>query len=166
MGHGQIPGPESVLTISSDELVAQAPVPYIIDFTPTALVAVGALQTETHVHSYRNFVCTHIGVTGPTVGVPSHPSRFRVQVRDLNAGRNFQPHRWDATAVIGGNLGQSDSSAFELPVPWVFISKTTIEVTFENISTHPAIPSMVLIGYLDVDPRFRELLAEIMLART
>lgn len=164
MGAGNsniMPGMNEIVPIADERWVAMAQVPYIIDFTPPAAIAAGGVGLVTFVQAYRNFVVTHIGGTGPPVGIPGGPSRWKIAIRDITGSRNFQPHRWDLTAVIGGNSGVSDSPAFELPVPWLFVEKTSIEVTFENISVHPATPSLVMIGYLDVEAQFRALMQDL-----
>lgn len=156
-----MPGMAEIVPISDERWVSMAQVPQLIDFTPPAAIVAGGVGIVTVVQGYRNFVCTHIGGTGPPVGIPAGPSRWKIAVRDIGGSRNWQPHRWDLTAVIGGNSGVSDSAPFELPVPWLFAEKTSIEVTFENISVHPAIPTVVLIGYLDVEGQFRALMQDL-----
>lgn len=134
-----LPGMAEIVPIADERTVQMAQVPWIVDFTPLAAIAAAAVGIVTYVQGYRNFVCTHIGSTGPSVGIPGGPLCWKIAVRDIAASRNFQPHRWDATAVIGGNSGTSDTGPFELPVPWMFLEKTSIEVTFENLSAFAAI---------------------------
>ncbi len=35
-----------------------------------------------------------------------------------------------------------------MPVPWVFLEKTTVRVTFEDLTALGGIPHLLLIGYL------------------
>jgi hypothetical protein len=71
-----------------------------------------------------------------------------VQIRDVGGSRDFQPAAFNITALIGGNTGVSDSAAVDLPAPWVFLEKTTIRVTFQELTGFANTPSLLLVGYL------------------
>lgn len=123
--------------------------PYFVEFEPAAAVGGGATATVDFTQPWRDFVCTAIGFTSGTVGFPAGPGRWKVSVEDIGAQKTWQPHAFDITALVGGNFGTSDSSYVDLPVPWLFLEKTTIRVQFQN--RDPAIaclPDLLLIGYL------------------
>lgn len=123
--------------------------PFFIPFEPGVAVAGGATVTVDFTQPYRDFVWTGFGLTSGTLGFPAAPGRWRISIEDVGAQRVFQPANFDATAVIGGNFGISDNSFAELPVPWVFMEKTTIRVQFENRDPVIAnLPSLVMVGYL------------------
>lgn len=123
-------------------------VPYFLPFQPAAAIA--ALQTDTvdQVISAYDFVCTKVGFTSETVGFPAASGRWNVQIRDIGAQKDFQPEGWNVTAAIGANTGVSDSSPIDLPVPWVFLEKTTVRVTFQELTGFANTPSLVLLGFL------------------
>lgn len=123
-------------------------VPYFLPFEPiAAILALGTGQVDQTV-SWQDFVCTKLGFTSPTVGFPAAPGRWKVQIQDIGGSRNFQPEGFDITAAIGANAGQSDSAPVELTVPWVFMEKTTIRVTFEELTGFANTPHLLLMGYL------------------
>ena len=145
----QAPGPQSTTLYPIDEKdAAMARTPQFIAFEPDA--AIGALatgQVEVRV-SWMDFVATKVGFTSPTVGFPAGPGRWKIQVVDVGASRNWQPEGWDISAVTGANAGVSDATPLDLPVPWVFMEKTTIRVIFEELAGFDNLPHLVLIGYL------------------
>jgi len=152
MGQGQgmqVPGaPSQTIYPISERDAVMAHVPHFLPFSPA--VAIGALATGIvdQVVSWQDFVCTKIGFTSETVGFPATAGRWKVQIQDVGASRNFQQEPWNITALIGANAGLSDSPAVEMPVPWVFLEKTTIRVTFEDLTAFGGIPEMLLVGYL------------------
>jgi len=123
-------------------------IPYFLPFEPAAAIA--ALQTGQvdQVVSYKDFVCVQMGFTSPTVGFPAAPGRWNVQIQDIGGSTNFQPQGFNITAAIGTNAGMSDSAAVDMPVPWVFMEKTTVRVTFQELAGFANTPHLVLIGYL------------------
>ena len=133
----------------SDKDAAMERVPWFQPFEPAAQIAGGATGIVDAVIAWMDFVATRIGFTSETVGFPAAPGRWKVQVQDIGASKAFQPEGWDATALIGGNFGISNNPAIDMPVPWVFLEKTTIRVTFENLDPALAcLPHLLLIGYL------------------
>ena len=108
-------------------------VPQFIPFEPAAAIVANGTGQVDQIISWQDFVCTKIGFTSPTVGFPAAPGRWSVQIQDIGASRLFQPAAWDVTALIGGNTGTSDSAAVEMPVPWIFLEKTTIRITFGEL---------------------------------
>ena len=150
MRRQQIPGGVGNQTIYpiSEKDAALMHVPHFLPFEPPA--AIGALATGIvdKVISWMDFVCTRIGFTSETVGFPAMAGRWKIQIQDIGASRNFQQEAWTITALIGCNSGFADSAAVDLPVPWPFLEKTTIRVTFEDISGFGGIPHLLLVGYL------------------
>lgn len=123
--------------------------PQFIEFTTAAQVAGGATGTLDFTVPWRDFVCTGLGFTSETIGFPGAPGRWRLTIEDIGAQKTWQPHPWDVTAVVGGNFGTADSSFIELPVPWLFMEKTTIRIQMENRDAGLAcLPTCVLVGYL------------------
>lgn len=123
--------------------------PWFLPFEPAAAVGGGASATVDYTQPWMDFVCTGIGFTSGTVGFPAAPGRWKVSVQDVGAQKSWQPQTFDITAVVGGNFGVSDSSYVDLPVPWLFLEKTTIRVQFENRDPALAcLPDLVLVGYL------------------
>lgn len=150
MGRTILPGGlpnEEVYPISAQD-AAMVRVPYWLAFEP--LVAIAALGTDQvdQTISWQDFVCLKLGFTSPTVGFPAAPGRWKVQIQDVGGSRNFQPEGFDITAALGANPGQSDSAPVDFPVPWVFLEKTTIRVTFEELAGFANMPHLLLIGYL------------------
>lgn len=127
---------------------AMARVPYFIPFEPLAAIAALATGQVDRTVAWQDFVCTGMGFTSPTVGFPAAPGRWKIQIQDVGGSRSFQPEGFDVTAAIGTNPGVSDSTPVDLVVPWVFMVKTTIRVTFEELSGFANLPHLVLIGYL------------------
>jgi hypothetical protein len=123
-------------------------IPYFLPFEPLAAIAASATDQVDQTISWLDFVCTKMGFTSETVGFPAAPGRWKVQIQDIGGSRNFQPEGFDITAAIGGNTGTSDSAPVELPVPWVFMEKTTIRVTFEELTGFANLPHLLLMGYL------------------
>jgi len=123
-------------------------VPWFLPFEPA--VPIGALATGIvdQIVAWNDFVCTKIGFTSETVGFPATAGRWKVQMQDIGASQTFQPEGFNITALIGTNSGFSDSAAVDLPVPWPFMEKTTIRVTFEELAGFASIPHLLLIGYL------------------
>lgn len=128
--------------------VELADVPQIIEFEPVAQVAAGATAMVQYTIDVRDFHCTHIGFTSQGVGFPAVGQVFKIGVTDVGASRTFQPHFWNATSTLGTNPATSDHGPLELPVQWVFASKTTVRVEFQNRGTLACTPNLVLIGYL------------------
>lgn len=147
----QVQGPGGLLQTVypiSEKDAALMHVPHFLPFEPPA--AIGALATGVvdRVISWMDFVCTRIGFTSETVGFPATAGRWKVQIQDIGASRNFQQEAWNITALIGTNSGFADSPAVDLPVPWPFLEKTTIRVTFEDLTGLGGIPHLLLVGYL------------------
>lgn len=145
-----IPGglPQAPIYPISAKDAAMERVPYFLPFEPlVAIPALGTGQVDQTV-SWQDFVCTKMGFTSPTVGFPAAPGRWKVQIQDIGGSRSFQPEGFNVTAAIGANAGQSDSAPVELPVPWIFMEKTTIRVTFEELTGFANTPHFLLIGYL------------------
>jgi len=134
----------------SEKDAAQARQPWFVEFEPGAAVAGGAASQVDYTQGWRDFVATHIGFTSETIGFPATAGRFKVQIQDIQASASFQPAAWNITSLIGGNFGVSDSGAVEIPVPWVFLEKTTIRITFNNITALACLPNLLLYGYLTV----------------
>ena len=123
--------------------------PWFVEFEPPAAVGGGATATVEYTQPWRDFVCVGFGMTSGTVGFPAAPGRWKISIRDVGAQKEWQPHSWDATAVIGGNFGASDTNYVDLPVPWLFLEKTAIRIQMENRDPALAcLPSLVLVGYL------------------
>ena len=141
-------GGNQVLYPVSEKDAALMHVPWFLPFEPN--IPIGALATGIvdQVVSWRDFVCTKIGFTSETVGFPAMAGRWKVQVQDVGASRSFQQEAWNITALIGTNSGFADAPAVNLPTPWPFLEKTTIRVTFEDLSTFGGIPHLLLVGYL------------------
>lgn len=140
--------PQELVAITAKDAALERQ-PFFIQFEPAAAVAGGATATVDWQVAYRDFICTRLGFTSDTVGFPAAQGRWRLTVEDVGAQRTWQPQAFDVTAAIGGNFGLNDERAIELPVPWVFMEKTTIRLQFTN--RDPAIPGMptgILIGYL------------------
>ena len=146
----EVPGtPTQTVYPISDKDAAMERRPWFLPFEPLVAVLGGATQVEDRIVAWNDFVCTRIGFTSGTLGFPAAPGRWRVQIQDIQASVSFQPEAFDITALIGGNHGISDNPPVDLPVPWVFLEKTTIRVTFENRDPAiPNMPSLLLIGYL------------------
>lgn len=138
---------QPIFPISAKD-AAMEHVPYFIPFEPLAAIAALSTGQVNQVVSWQDFICTKIGFTSPPVGFPAAPGRWKVQIEDIGGSRTFQPEGFDITAVIGGNAGLSDAPAVEMPVPWIFLEKTTIRVTFEELTGFPNTPHLLLIGYL------------------
>jgi hypothetical protein len=115
---------------------------------PAAAVAAGATGQVDYTQGFMDFVCLQIGFTSESVGFPATAGRFTLQIQDIQASKNFQPLAWDVTAFIGGNFGVADNNARDLPVPWVFMEKTTIRAIFGNRAALACLPTLLLIGYL------------------
>jgi len=123
--------------------------PWFVEFEPPAVVGGGATATVDYTVGWMDYVCIGFGFTSGTVGFPAGPGRWKISIQDIGAQKAWQPHAFDVTAVVGGNFGTSDSSYIELPVPWLFLEKTTIRVQFENRDPALAcLPDLVLVGYL------------------
>jgi len=137
----------AVYPISAKD-AAMERVPYFVPFEPLTPIAALATGQVDRTISWRDFVCVKLGFTSPTVGFPATPGRWNVQIQDVGASRNFQPDGFNITAAIGTNAGVSDSAPVDLCVPWVFLEKTTIRVTFEELAGFPNTPHLLLIGYL------------------
>jgi hypothetical protein len=99
-------------------LAAQARQPWFINLEPAAAVAAGATGQVDYTQGFMDFVCLQIGFTSESVGFP------------------------------GGNFGVADNNARDLPVPWVFMEKTTIRAIFGNRAALACLPTLLLIGYL------------------
>ncbi len=150
MRRGQImPGipPITAYPISEKD-AAMMRVPQFLPFEPTPAIAAFATDIVDLVVSWQDFVVTRVGFTSTTVGFPASAGRWKVQIHDVGASRQFQPAAWNITALIGSNSGFADSAAVDLPTPWVFLEKTTIRVTFEDISGFGGTPHLLLVGYL------------------
>ncbi len=143
-----IPGNNQPMYPISGKDAAMERVPYLIPFEPLIAIAANTTGQVDQLVSWRDFICTRVGFTSPTVGFPAAPGRWKVQIEDIGASRNFQPEGFDITAFVGGNTGISDSAAVDFPVPWVFLEKTTIRVTFEELTGFANLPHLVLVGYL------------------
>ncbi len=155
MGQGQgirapgAPGaPGQAIYPITERDAVMAHVPHFLPFEPA--VPIGALATGIvdQIISWQDFVCTKIGFTSTTVGFPATAGRWKVQIQDIGASRNFQQEAWNITALVGANSGVSDSAAVDIPVPWVFLEKTTIRVTLEDLTGLGGIPHLLLVGYL------------------
>lgn len=158
---GNLPDSQGLIPIESEASVAVARVPYFVDFTPDADIAAGATVEVNYVHGYRNFIVTEIGATGPSIGLVAGPCRFKISISDLGASRNFQPHRWDATAWVGGNFGTGDNASRKMPVPWRVLEKHTIQIVIENISAIAFTPTILLSGYLEPEREYRKVVQQI-----
>ncbi len=140
-------GIQTIYPITAKE-AAMERIPQFIPFEPAAnIAALGTGQVD-QIVSWNDFIVVKMGFTSPAVGFPAGPGRWKVQIQDINASRSFQPEGFDITAAIGANTGVSDSPPVELPVPWIFLEKTTIRVTFEELAGFANLPHLVLIGYL------------------
>ena len=138
---------QPIYSISAKD-AAMGKTPYFLPFEPVAPIAAGATGQVNQTISWLDFVCTQMGFTSPTVGFPAAPGRWKVQIQDIGGSREFQPEGFDITAAIGANTGVSDSPPVDLAVPWVFMEKTTIRVTFEELTGFANTPHLLLIGYL------------------
>ncbi len=123
-------------------------VPQFLPFEPAANIAALATGQVDQIVSWMDFVATRIGFTSPTVGFPAMPGRWKVQIQDIGASRQFQPEGFNITALVGANTGVSDSAAVDLPVPWVFLEKTTVRITFQELTGFDNLPHLLLAGYL------------------
>ena len=124
-------GGEQIWPLSEKD-AALARIPQFYPFEPAAPIAGLATGQVEQIISWQDFVAVKVGFTSPTVGFPAASGRWKVQIEDIGASRSFQPEGWDVTAAIGVNSGMSDTQPIELPVPWVFLEKTTIRVIFEE----------------------------------
>ena len=144
-----VPGtPTQTVYPISEKDAAMERVPWLLPFEPAAQIATGATGIVDQVISWQDFVATRIGFTSEPVGFPAGPGRWKVQIQDVGASRSFQPEGFDITALIGGNFGVSDNPNTDMPCPWVFLEKTTVRITFENLAGLAALPHLLLIGYL------------------
>lgn len=119
-------------------------VPYWINIEPPAAVAAGGTTVVPEAIGPRDFVWTHVAFRSQEVGVPPVEQPFKVLMTDIGDSTIFGARRWNVRAAIGVN-----KDAFELPKPWRFRAKTTLQVEFENTGGLAAIPTLVLHGYLD-----------------
>lgn len=145
----EMPGvPGKMLYPIDEKDAALMHIPHFKPFEPPA--AIGGLGTGIveEIVSWNDFVCTKIGFTSTTVGFPAMAGRWKVEIQDIGASRNFQPEAWNITALIGTNSGFADAPAVDLATPWPFLEKTTIRVVFEDLSSFGGIPHLLLIGYL------------------
>lgn len=144
-----VPGslPQTIYPIAEKD-AALMRVPQFLAFEPAAAIGVFATGIVDQVVSWMDFVATRIGFTSTTVGFPAMAGRWKVQIQDVGASRMFQQEAFNVTALIGTNSGFADSPAVDLPTPWPFIEKTTIRVTFEDVSGFGGTPHLLLIGYL------------------
>ncbi len=141
-------GPVQTVYPISEKDAALMHIPHFLPFEPQVAIGPLASGIVDQVISWMDFVCTRIGFTSETVGFPAAAGRWKVQIQDIGASRQFQQNAWNITALIGCNSGFADSAAVDLPVPWPFLEKTTIRITFEDISGFGGIPHLLLIGYL------------------
>ena len=132
--------------------VKYASIPYFVNIEPLAVVPAGSTVQVEYTVGVRNFIVTSIGFTSSPVGLPAAGQVFKLGIEDVGMSRQFQPDRWNMTAVFGSNPAVSDQPAFELPVPWPFRAHTTIRTEFENIGTLACLPTLVLVGYLGQMP--------------
>ena len=130
-------------------------IPWVLEFEPDADIAIGAVWVDTFTIPFLDFVCTHIGFTAPSEGFPAGASRWKIGITDVGNSRNWQPHRWSTTAMIGGNHGMSDSPAFKLSKEWRFTEKQVVRVEIENDGNFAGTPQLILHGYLDSGPPFQ-----------
>lgn len=128
--------------------VKYASIPYFIQVQPAANVPAGSTVQVEYTVGVRDFICTNLGFTSSPVGVPAQGQVFNLGLEDVGMSRQFQPDRWNTTAVFGSNPALSDQPAFLMPVPWPFKAHTTIRIEFENIGTLACLPTLVLVGYL------------------
>lgn len=132
----------------SEKDAAMERIPQFLPFESAAPIAAGTTAQVDQIVSWNDFIVTKMGFTSPTVGFPAGPGRWKVQIQDIGASRQWQPEGFDVTAAVGANSGLSDSAPVDLPVPWVFLEKTTIRVTFEELTGFANTPHLLLIGYL------------------
>ena len=132
--------------------VKYASIPYFIMVQPAALVPAGTTVQVEYTVGVRNFICTNLGFTSSPVGVPAQGQVFNLGLEDVGMSRQFQPDRWNTTAVFGSNPALQDKPAFPLPVAWTCRAHTTIRIEFENIGTLACLPTLVLVGYLGQMP--------------
>ena len=142
------------IAVEEKDLVTQR-IPWVLEFEPDADIAVGSTWVDTFTIPFMDFVITHIGFTGPQEGFPGGPSHWNLGVEDVGKSRQWQPHLWSTTALIGGNHGSSDSPAFKMSVPWRVDEKGTLRVQIQNDGAFAGTPKLILHGYLDVSKAFR-----------
>ncbi len=141
-------GVEEMLYGIDEKDAALMRIPQFMPFEPDVPIGSLASAFVDQTISFQDFVCTKVGFTSGTVGFPAAAGRWKVQIEDIGASRNFQPNAWNVTGLIGTNSGFADAAAVELPSPWVFLRKTTIRVTYENIDGFGGTPELLLVGYL------------------
>lgn len=146
----QVPGQHNLQKIYPIDLkdASLARVPWFLPFEPPLPIAAAATGQVDQTIGWQDFVCIQVGFTSEEVGFPALPGTWKIQIQDIQASKNFQPEGFDITALLGGNFGMADSPPVDLPVPWVFMEKSTIRVFFENTANLGGIPHLLLIGYL------------------
>lgn len=130
-------------------------IPWILEFEPPAAIAVGATWIDTFTIPFLDFVITHLGFAAPSEGFPAGPSRWKIGFEDVGKSRSWQPHLFSTTALIGGNHGIGDQSAFSLSMPWRVAERGTVRIEIFNDGLFAGTPELVLHGYLDSAPPFR-----------
>lgn len=146
--------PMASVEVAEQDLVTER-VPWTLQFRPDADIAVGATWVDTYTIPWRDFVIEYIGFTGPQEGFPAGPSHWNIGLEDVGKSRSWQPHLFNTTALIGGNHGSSDVSAFKMSTPWTVNEKGTLRVQIQNDGAFAGSPTMVLHGYLNVGRAFR-----------
>lgn len=119
-------------------------VPYWINIEPAAAVIAGGTVVVPEAIGPRDFVWTHVGFRSQEVGVPPAEQPFKVLITDIGDSTIFGARRFNVRAAFGVS-----KDAVELPEPWRFRAKTSLQVEFENLGGLPAIPTLILQGYLD-----------------
>lgn len=136
--------PQNQITPIDARGVPRNRVPYWINIETSAAVIAGGTAVVLEAIGPRDFVWTHANIRSQEVGIPAGEMPFKVLITDIGDSTIFGARRFNARAAFGVS-----KDAFELPEPWRFRAKTSIQVEFENLGGLAAIPTLILHGYLD-----------------
>jgi hypothetical protein len=133
-------------------IAGRSAVPQFWPFRTAAVVAAGAIQTETRTNGPRPFVVTHLKFQTRLVGLPLYRPDFLIAVRDVGAQQEFQ-----LAPYHSNQLGDQTQPPYKLPKPWVITRNNSVDVQFNNIDVLPVIPELDLIGFLSTPEEVQRL---------
>jgi len=133
-------------------IAGRSPVPQFWPFRPVAVVAAGAIQTETRTNGPRPFVVTHLKFQTRMVGLPLYRPDFLIAVRDVGGQQDFQMAPFHSNI-----LGDQTQPPYELTKPWVITGNNSVDVQFTNIDVLPVIPELDLVGFLSTPEEVQRL---------
>lgn len=119
--------------------------PYFVPLEATAAAGATVTLNQATIIGDLNFIWTHLGAK--TAG----GERFEIEIRDVGGNVDMQSARFDIETVVG-----DENIPFELPIRWLFLSKSGVNLTVTNQGTVQDTLYLTLIGYLDPSEQLDE----------